>query len=124
MPMRRLLAISLLCAACGARAHGPPWPKSAGPDRVGAADDDAGESLAPRQPTSTTAVEQSADDDAGDEAAVDAEGADGDNPDADTDADSDESPAAGQPAGDDGPTIEIEGSAPDPGTDPPDPDGP
>jgi hypothetical protein len=63
--MRRLALVTLVLAACGARAStGPAWPKSAGTERVGDADQDGGESLEPRVPQAVVAVEQSADDDA------------------------------------------------------------
>ena len=61
--MRRV-AILLFVTACGARATGPAWPKSAGTERVGEAADDGGESLAPRAPQAVAAVEGPATDDA------------------------------------------------------------
>lgn len=62
--MRRLAAVLIvLSAACGARTStGPAWPKSAGSERIGEADDDGGQSLEPRVPQAVAAVEQSADD--------------------------------------------------------------
>lgn len=61
--MRRLSALLLFVSACAAHASGPAWPKSAGTARVGDADDDGGESLAPRAPSAVVAVEQSVADD-------------------------------------------------------------
>jgi len=63
--LRGLAVVSVLLAACGARATtGPAWPKSAGDHRVGEAEDDGGQSLEPRVPQAVVAIEQSADDDA------------------------------------------------------------
>jgi hypothetical protein len=53
----RGLALLLFVTACGARATGPAWPKSAGTERVGEATDDGGESLAPRAPQEAVAIE-------------------------------------------------------------------
>jgi hypothetical protein len=52
--MRRvalLLFVGFGAGACGARATGPAWPKSAGTERIGDASEDGGESLAPRVAT-------------------------------------------------------------------------
>ena len=64
--MRRVAALWLVgfCAgACGARATGPAWPKSAGTERIGESADDGGESLAPHAPQAAAAVEGPAPDD-------------------------------------------------------------
>ena len=61
----RVVAV-VLCAAltaCGAHSSGPAWPRSAGTERVGVADDDGGESLQPRMSKEIAAVEISSDDD-------------------------------------------------------------